>query len=225
MMMAAAMGGASVARATFVGYVTATLPASGGIDFTSVEPAIGAISGIQAGDICLVFVTGQSADHYGSMGSADGAWPQDNYVWTPSYGYRTSVFRKVISAADLAANVFSMSYVPSSSVVAVVYRGATSAVRRTISYDADGDGSQTVPGITRAANCVGVICGMTSRDTTANNFGVTAGWTERMTLNLSDWRIDIADALGAADYVNGANIVWSNLGTSSQVAQVFELLI
>lgn len=227
MLAAGFMADTDIPRATFIGYTTALVPSSDGPDFMFATLAIAAIPGIKVGDFCLVFVTSPSFPRYGALASGTaGAWPQDNYVWTPGYGYRTSVFRKVLDADDIRIGTFGLTYAPSAAAVAVVYRGATSAVRKVISQDDDHDDTQTVPGFTRAANCVGVVCAMTDRDVDATDFGVSVGWTERMNATLSAWRFDIADALAATDYVDGASIVWSNLGTSgpwAQVVQVYEL--
>lgn len=224
MLAAGFMADPGIPRATFVGYATMLAPSGGPPEFTYAQVNIGAIAGAKVGDLCLIFNTGSSGSNYSRMLSS--GWATDNYTWTPGYGYRASVFWKVLDANDLGLAQTSIYALQSSGIVIVIYRGATSAVRKVISYDDDHDDTHTVPGFTRAANCVGAVCVISDRDLDALDFGVSAGWTERLNTNVYAFRWDVADALAASDYVDGASIVWTNLGTSgpwAQVAQVYEL--
>ena len=207
------MGGSGVPPATFVGMTFA----DGGSG--SVVLNLSSIPGIQVGDYVFVFSQGGSVTA-GYTSITGGGWSQDNYTW-PSYNYACSVSHKKLT--DLSS--VTLSGMAVKTVMVVAYRGASRATRKSITESATS--SLTIPGFVRTTDCVGVVSPMFDRDNVSlPNFTVPSPWVRRSILTLGFFRMSIADALKRSDYVDGASLTWTNLGSDFvRTAMMYELRI
>lgn len=207
------MGGSGVPPATFVGMMF--LDGGSG----SIVLNLSSIPGIQVGDYVFVFSQGGSVSA-GYTSITGGGWSQDNYTW-PAYTYACSVSHKKLT--DLSS--VTLSGMSVKTVMVVAYRGASRATRKSIAESVIS--TLTIPGFVRATDCVGVICSMFDRDNVnLPNFAVPSPWVRRSIQTIAFFRASVADALKRSDYVDGASLTWTTLGTgNARTAMMYELRI
>lgn len=227
MMLAASGGQQAFPRAAFVGVNYVVGPA---IVTNSPQAFTVPISpsGAQAGDYCLMFVTEYAADTYPTISGGSGGWTQDNYTFTPSTYARTSVLHKQLTALDIS-DALQLSITGYSGftplVIVVVYRGPTSAVRQTITYQPGATMSAT--GFTKSFLGVGVVALLADRiNASVTVAGSISGGslTQRSNHQSADYAVVAADALSLAAYPDGATVDWTGLSSSFAAAcQLYEL--
>lgn len=235
MMLAATAGGTTLyPRAQFVGLLS--MEASGVSSGATVYDTVPlASTGAVAGDYCMIQVAEASNDSYPLIQGGSGGWTQDNYTWTPSYGYRQSVLHKRLTAFDLSDTVqigHSGTSGVTPAVDVLIYRNPSAAERKTIRYEDDGNTTHTTPGFTKSGLCIGVVAFLVDRDVsggTGTTEAITGGAiVERIERASSFFRVNAADALGKTDYPDGASIDWSglsNTGPYGEVSMLYELRI
>lgn len=200
------LGAGGLTPSEFVGAALQTISGSPGtVNLT-------AVSDLEEGDYVLLFFS-----KTGTLNPDDiPGWERESLVW--GSGYRNITFhRRIASTAPLAVVGLA-----GAALVIAAYRGASRAARRTVATSLGGP--LIVPGVTRAADSVGLVSMISDRDADTGDFTPSSGWTRRALGNAGVMRVAEADVLPRASYTDGASMSWANTSGGYRAVQIYELL-
>lgn len=158
--------------------------------------------GTQAGDLAIISTASDSSAV--PIVTGPGGWTKDTIVWNV-YGYRSSIFYKVLVSGDLAGGSVSDQ---GSGISVAVYRGAT-VVSIKSRNTGEWTDKLTFPGFTPSSLSKGFVT--VGNDRNAGSLPTApAGFTRRVAFSQSYWAHALADNLRPANYAAGTPIVWAD---------------
>lgn len=181
----------------------------------------------QAGDLGLIFVCFEGVAASTDYIAVPATWTEITRVKWTTFGYPMQVFKKTLSAGDIASGVnITVGPLQDGMVFSVAYRGGWGAITATPTgalSDQSLSTTLTVPGFSKSGLDALYVSFCIDRDNTSVLVRPT-GFTSRISNFVNGFFVASLADITPPNYSNLANVVWSG-GTGAQeiVGQVLKI--
>lgn len=173
-------------------------------------------AGAAAGQLAIIIV------NFATSASPPAGWTQvTNFTW-PTFGYRTCVYYKVLTAGDISTGSVTVTGLQTTATcMALFYAGASALA--SVQTATTTTASLAIPGFTKSVNCKGIVGYCTTR-AVASTPGAPGTMTNRIAnFATANFKSRADDILTPSNYTNGSTLTYTTVGTTEAAGGLLEL--